>query len=60
MLTIEQLIDRWRSLDVASHSRVDPYHPLNIYIGIDAYGIAELLLLSPFELPRIKSRKGYT
>lgn len=60
MLTSAQLETKWNELGSApgGYTRVDPVHPLEIYIGYDGPGQRSLLLISDTEPTDVPSSKS--
>lgn len=60
MLKIEELIEKWNSIEVIEEAfkRVDSTHPLDIYIGCDASGYKELLILTEAKPSKIMQSRS--
>lgn len=62
MMTLEQIAEKWDSLEIRTdssiHQRVDAEHPIDIYIGVSPGNEKELLIISetePQNVNRLKS-----
>jgi len=60
MLTSESLLARWNGLStmVGGYTRVDPVHPLELYLGYEAISQKSLLLISNLEPSPLPSSKS--